>query len=845
MAPMNSSFRVAFWTLAIALALPLTVFVGVSIVPNENARTVAWHEQNPQWGLHRGEKGTDPATVEPSEDTAPASSNRSPVVLVADAEGDQTSEVTGAIAETRATPHTTLPAADPAEAANPPPQRRTHRAPVALTSKERTVPGRKKPSAVSQEPEATPALEISLPEEASPSAPVKPKSAPTASGPQLGDIDVSVEEENPQPAQRKPAAVSRGAEFRPGEKKQSDAAGSESTQQDKLQLESRLASLQQQLDQVIQLQLSQAREQHQLEQLQQAAQLVQQMQQKSSVDALERQVQGLQVAFDELRKGPTPPAVTPPAVTPPTPPANTISEPFSELPAAPQAPAAKTISKVYRPQYVSARDLQPLINPLLTPGTGRVSISDAKSADHAIDGGTSDSQSPREGLLVVDLPETIRQIDEAFAKMDVPPPQVDIEATIVSVQLTEAQRNGVNLGALCEGNPQAGYSSDKNCVTSPAREYGLRWDRYHGNSQQFLASLEQVGQTQLIAQPRVVISSRQQACLAIGGKPQYRMVSLGAATTGQNSDSGARLQVCPVVTPDGMIRLEIEPEGIAAALKAQSGNSRTDLSDIVTKMVVADGQTVVIGGLIEERTVEQPVSNRRKLLNVLSWRRKNQHGQEVLVQRNELILLLTPRIIRPSANKSVAEAELPDSAGDEIGRAMRRTAESGSSANVVPEKAKPRKSVLALLPAGLRGLKSGGKTSATASARPTLSRAPAGANLADTSTRVTLGASAELPFLDDETSATPPGSAKSSTAKVNSAGQVKTVVRDTIPEPVTILPPPAESASDDAEDVVSPPPPAAKPGVIPVSSKHPYGRVGLSLEGEESPGLYPPDSDDK
>jgi hypothetical protein len=107
-----------------------------------------------------------------------------------------------------------------------------------------------------------------------------------------------------------------------------------------------------------------------------------------------------------------------------------------------------------------------------------------------------------------------------------------------------------------------------------------------------------------------------------------------------------------------------------------------------------------------------------------------------------------------------------------------------------------------------------------------------------------LGASAELPFLEEETSAIPPGPAKSSAGKVNPAGSPKTVVRDTIPEPVTILPAPAESAAEEAEDVVAPPP-SAKPGVIPVTSKHPYGRVGLSLEAEEAPGLYPPESGDK
>src|SRR5262249_17488518 len=160
------------------------------------------------------------------------------------------------------------------------------------------------------------------------------------------------------------------------------------------------------------------------------------------------------------------------------------------------------IARLYRPQHVTARDLQPLVAPLLTPGTGRFSILGAASGDVETESTSNNSQPQRDSLLVFDLPDTLREIDKVAATMDVPPPQFDMEARVLALQLAPSQRNGVNLSSLGAGAPVNGFvaasgSGPKGGVTPLLSAIGLQWSRLPGDSRRFVQDLEQFGQTQL------------------------------------------------------------------------------------------------------------------------------------------------------------------------------------------------------------------------------------------------------------------------------------------------------------------------------------------------------------
>ena len=84
---------------------------------------------------------------------------------------------------------------------------------------------------------------------------------------------------------------------------------------------------------------------------------------------------------------------------------------------------------MYRPSYISVKDLQALIAPLLTETVGNSAVTNPSesgiSTDNESAGGDALAQS--DALLVMDYAEVIQEVDAVVDKMDVPPLQVVIE----------------------------------------------------------------------------------------------------------------------------------------------------------------------------------------------------------------------------------------------------------------------------------------------------------------------------------------------------------------------------------------------------------------------------------
>jgi type II secretory pathway component GspD/PulD (secretin) len=107
---------------------------------------------------------------------------------------------------------------------------------------------------------------------------------------------------------------------------------------------------------------------------------------------------------------------------------------------------------------------------------------------------------------------------------------------------------------------------------------------------------------------------------------------------------GTLLRIRPFVTPDGMIRMEVHPERSTGDVV--DGIPRTRTNEITTNVMVPNGCTVVLAGLIEEEDVVSldgvPGLSRLPYLGPFFRREK------VTTRRKELVVTLTPRIVNPS-----------------------------------------------------------------------------------------------------------------------------------------------------------------------------------------------------
>jgi type IV pilus assembly protein PilQ len=311
----------------------------------------------------------------------------------------------------------------------------------------------------------------------------------------------------------------------------------------------------------------------------------------------------------------------------------------------------RIVTRIYRPNYVKAADLQLLFTPLLTVD-GKITVSAASQMDIPADQ-TKTGGNGFAGLdtvVVRDYETILQQLDEIFAEVDVRPRQVAIEAMILSVKLSDTLKFGVNFEALRDqshvklvsGTPVAGLGSIS--VT----DGGLHFGFLDGSLSTFINALEKVGDTNVIASPRLTCLNKQRAEIQIGEELGYVSTTVTPTSSTQTVNFlsvGTLLRIRPYIGNDGLIRLEVHPELSTGTVQTQGTVSlpQKAVTQVTTNVMCPDACTVVIGGLIREdltnNTSQLPVLGNVPYVGWL-FRQKSQG-----IDRNEIIVLITPRIV--------------------------------------------------------------------------------------------------------------------------------------------------------------------------------------------------------
>ena len=311
--------------------------------------------------------------------------------------------------------------------------------------------------------------------------------------------------------------------------------------------------------------------------------------------------------------------------------------------------------------------------PLGLGGAGSVTAGGAVAGSAATGG---NSLALHDIVVVRDYPENLAVVDEVVRRLDVQPPQVLIEAVILSVQLNDSQSLGVNFAlvdnmrhrALVDGSgalidAAAGFTPARVLASAPLPapflrtqpgllipgytqpDTGMKFGFISHNVSGFIQAIETLNKTNILASPRVLVLNKQRAEIQLGQRLGYRNTVTNLTSSLQTVEFlsvGTLLSLRPFVSNDGMIRMEIHPEKSTGALDS-NGIPQTNTSEVTTNIMVPDGATIVIGGLIDDQDVivEQgiPGLNRIPLLGAAFRTRST------MTLKNELIVLLTPRVI--------------------------------------------------------------------------------------------------------------------------------------------------------------------------------------------------------
>jgi len=343
-----------------------------------------------------------------------------------------------------------------------------------------------------------------------------------------------------------------------------------------------------------------------------------------------------------------------------------------------------------------ANGLNGLINPSGSmqgrPGyTGQVGAGStrpgAASAGETAAGGptgtTITADETNNAIVVFATPRDYALITDALNKLDVPPLQVMIDASISEVTLNHSLQYGLQWafqagrlgGALSQGtqtttsstNPTTGAVSNVTTNPGPIQNFpGLSF-LYQGNGiSATLNALATVTDVTVLSAPKLMVLNNHTANIQVG---QQVPISTGSAVSTITSgapivnsieyrDTGIILKITPRVNSGGLVLLDIAQEVSSVVAATSSGISSPVIQQrkIATSVAVQDGETVALGGLISNQ-VNKGRSGIPLLDNipVLGHLFGDTTGQ---LMRTELLVLLTPRVVRTPVDAAAVTAEL-------------------------------------------------------------------------------------------------------------------------------------------------------------------------------------------
>jgi len=177
---------------------------------------------------------------------------------------------------------------------------------------------------------------------------------------------------------------------------------------------------------------------------------------------------------------------------------------------------------------------------------------------------------------------------------------------------------------------------------------GLKFGFLDSSISNFVSALETIGDTNVIASPRLMCLNKQRAEILIGSQLGYvsTTVTETAATQAvEFLEVGTQLRFRPFISSDGLIRLEVHPELSTGNVRIEQGITLPDkdVTQVTTNIMCHDGCTVIIGGLIREDLTSN--SSRVPILGTLPWLGPLFRFKTDEIDRREIIVLLTPHIV--------------------------------------------------------------------------------------------------------------------------------------------------------------------------------------------------------
>lgn len=304
-----------------------------------------------------------------------------------------------------------------------------------------------------------------------------------------------------------------------------------------------------------------------------------------------------------------------------------------------------------------AKKAEPLITEYLTVNYVDVkSISDLIKENVKGPRGKLSVDTANKTIIMTDTAANIQAAKELKKRQDKPIKQVMIEARIVEARTSFSRELGVNWGGSYQtqhnpwgstGDGTYDYTFSTNFTIPAATTVGMNFVNTAAtkllNAQLALAETE--GEVKTLSAPKIVTRDTIKATIKQGTKI---VIPSGTDSNGnktyQQVDATLKLEVTPRITPNDMVIMNIDvSDDFPDYANARGDNVPINTKNAQTEMMIASGDTVVIGGIYKEnKSSTEEGTPWLKNVPILGWLFKTKSKTD---SRSELLIFLTPTVV--------------------------------------------------------------------------------------------------------------------------------------------------------------------------------------------------------
>lgn len=272
-------------------------------------------------------------------------------------------------------------------------------------------------------------------------------------------------------------------------------------------------------------------------------------------------------------------------------------------------------------------------------------------------------------IIAYQTQEKLDELRRIVTQLDIPVRQVMIEARIVEANVDYDKSLGVRwrgasigdnnfvVGGGGNGRPGAGQSGNVNLADAPfvdlgasgaTSSIGIGFITDNTILDLELSAMEKTGNGEIVSQPKVVTSDKETAKILKGAEIPYQEASSSGATSTSFKEAALSLEVTPQITPDNRIIMEVKVTKDAPDFaNALNGVPPINKNEVNAKVLVNDGETIVIGGVFSN--TQTKAVDKVPFLGDLPFLGRMFRRDVVQDKKSELLVFLTPRIMNNQA----------------------------------------------------------------------------------------------------------------------------------------------------------------------------------------------------